>query len=513
MTYRITPLIMAAAVGSALATAPQFDRVYGSHMVLPHGKNVPVTGTAEAGKPVSVSFGAATLKTMADKDGKWSVTLPPMKPNATGQALSAAQGSDTTTLQDVLVGEVWVASGQSNMLWRLNQTTTEKEDIAASGDNLLRFLNNKPQAQTHNAHFTDKDFDNVTKDKFYKGEWKVSSPKTSPEMSAVGYYFGKGLREKLNIPVGIIHSSLGGSEIAAWIPQKVINSDDKLKSLRGNDWLNSPMVSEWVRGRAKKNITPRLSQGSPAHPYKPGFLYESGISWLTQLPVTGVLWYQGESDAEIINNEQNSMLLRTFIESWRKEFGNPALNFVMIQLPRINDKSALRRGWPEFREMQDLMSKTLPRVYCVNTIDLGSTNADVHPPFKRPVGERAAATALNKVYKKKTPCDGPTFKRLKQEKNKLHIQLSHAKGLKTTDGKAPAMFEVAGADKQFHPATATITLRNGDYAVISLSSDKVAQPIYARYCWNFYVTPNLVNEHDLPAKAFRSDAPEPVKAN
>ncbi len=190
---------------------------------------------------------------------------------------------------------------------------------------------------------------------------------------------------------------------------------------------------------------------------------------------------------------------------------HPEIPFVMSQLPRINHNS--RRLWPEFRELQEQLAKADKNVYCVNTIDLGATTAEVHPPEKKMVGERAAATALNKVYQKKTPCDGPTFKRLKREKNKLHIQLSHAKGLKTTDDKAPAMFEVAGADKQFHPATATITLRNGDYAVISLSSDKVAKPIYARYCWNFHVTPNLVNEHDLPAKAFRTDAPEPVKAN
>ncbi len=336
-------------------------------------------------------------------------------------------------------------------------------------------------------------------------------------MSAVAYFFGKELRKNLNIPIGIIHSSLGGSEMAAWIPEAGLNAHPKLKPLVGDKWQDCTLLSDWVRRRSRENLA-NFKDKPPVHPFKPGFLYECGIEWTTNFPVTGVLWYQGESDAEPCAPEKladwtatNRLLLKTLVESWRKAYGNPEMPFVMIQLPRINHNS--RRLWPEFRELQEQLAKADKNVYCVNTIDLGATTAEVHPPEKKMVGERAAATALNKVYQKKTPCDGPTFKRLKREKNKLHIQLSHAKGLKTTDDKAPAMFEVAGADKQFHPATATITLRNGDYAVISLSSDKVAKPIYARYCWNFHVTPNLVNEHDLPAKAFRTDAPEPVKAN
>lgn len=252
-----TPFILAVAVAlnTAWAAAPQFDRIYGSHMVLPHGKNVPVSGTADPGREVSVTFGNAVLKTKADAKGKWSVTLPPMQPNATGQTLTATQNGDSSKLDDILVGEVWLASGQSNMLFRLNQTSTAKEDIAASGDEQLRLLNNVPQAHTNNAPYSDKDFNAVTTDSFYKGEWKTSSPSTSGPMAAVGYYFGKKLREGLDMPVGIIHSSLGGSEIAAWIPQKVINTNNTFRSLRGNHWLESPFISDWVRGRAKRNIS------------------------------------------------------------------------------------------------------------------------------------------------------------------------------------------------------------------------------------------------------------------
>lgn len=215
-----TSCILAAAIAlnAAWADAPRFDRIFGSHMVLPHGKNIPVSGTAAPNREITVTFGNTALKTKTDSKGKWSVTLPPMPPCGTGQTLAAVQNGDSAKLEDVLVGEVWLASGQSNMLFRLNQTTTAKEDIAASGDDQLRLLNNIPQAHTNNAPYSGKDFDAVTTDNFYKGQWAASSPSTSGPMTAVGYYFGKKLREGLGIPVGIIHSSLGGSEIAAWLP-------------------------------------------------------------------------------------------------------------------------------------------------------------------------------------------------------------------------------------------------------------------------------------------------------
>ena len=217
-----TPCILAAAIAlnAAWAAAPQFDRVFGSHMVLPHGKNVPVSGTADPNKEVTVTFGSSSLKTKADSKGKWSVTLPPMKPSAEGQTLTATQNGDSSKLDDVLVGEVWLASGQSNMLFRLNQTSTAKEDIAASADEQLRLFNNVPQAHTNNAPYSDKDFDAVTTDKFYKGQWAVSSPAASGPMAAVGYYFGKKLREGLGIPVGIIASGprVSGPSLQTGVP-------------------------------------------------------------------------------------------------------------------------------------------------------------------------------------------------------------------------------------------------------------------------------------------------------
>lgn len=507
-SYALFILTSVLSLGTVCAAAPHFDRIFGSYMVLPHGKNIPVSGTADPNKEISVSFGSSTLKTKTNSKGQWSVTLPPMQPSATGRTLTATQNGDSTKLEDILVGEVWLASGQSNMLFRLNQAAMGKEDIQNAADPQLRILNNVPQAHTNGAPYADKDFDSVTIEKFYQGDWKTSTPATAAPSSAVAYYFAKKLREGLKMPVGIIHSSLGGSEMAAWIPQAVIDSTPKLSSLRGNNWLESPLISAWVRGRAKTNISPRLKQGTPNHPYKPAFLYESGIAWCSGLPITGIIWYQGESDAEIIDNAQNSMLMETLITTWRKAFRNPEMPFVMIQLPRINDPSKIREGWPEFREMQDVVAKTLPKVYNVNTIDLGSTDSNVHPPLKRPVGIRAADTVLNKVYGKKIPSEGPSFKAFKISGPNLLLQLDNAKGLTTTDGKEPAQFEIAGTNGTYYPATAKILNQKGTTAVIQLSSPDVKTPKHARYCWNRFVTPNLVNGDQLPARPFRTNLPQ-----
>lgn len=498
-------------LGAAWAEAPRFDRVFGSHMVLPHGKNIPIAGTADPNKEVAVTFGSATLKAKTDSRGRWTTTLPPQKPNATGQTLTAAQNGEETKLEDVLVGEVWLASGQSNMLFRLNQSSTGGQDIPQAADPELRILNHVPQAHTNGTAYTDKDFDALTPEKFYAGSWAVSSPATAAPTSAVAYYFAKNLREGLKMPVGIIHTSLGGSEMAAWLPQAVIDSNSKLHTLRGNNWLDSPLIAPWARGRAKQNISPRLSKGTPQHPYKPAFLYETGIAWMTGFPINGVIWYQGETDAEIINNETNAMQLDLLINSWRKAFGNAALPFLMVQLPHINDSSKLRAGWPEFREMQDYVAKNLPGVYCINTIDLGASNSNVHPSDKKPVGERLANTALNKVYGQKIACDFPTLKAFKAQGNKILIQIANGKGLTTKDGQPPTHFEIAGTDGVYHQAEASI-VSDKDNAVIQLISPDVKTPKHARYCWTPFATPNLVNGNGLPAKPFRTDSPmKPVK--
>ncbi len=476
-----------------LCAAVEFDAIYGDGMVLQRGCEVVVRGTTDnPGEPVTVSFNEQTVK--AETMGRnWRAVLQPMEANAQGQPLEVSQKSSTATVQNVVVGEVWLASGQSNMLWRLNQTPGHPQTIAQSANENFRFYHSEPQVHTSPPRYTPELLERVKEKRMYEGKWAVSAPATSPRMSAVGYYFGQELQKQLGVPVGVIHASLGGSNMLAWIPRDVVKKE--YPGCQGNDWVKSKFASDWVRGRAQQNVGP--GGDFSLHPYAPSYLYETGIEQWEGFPVAGVIWYQGESDAEILDNEQNKKLLKDLISSWRDKLGKKDLPFLQVQLPRINDKAKLRAYWPEFRQVQSEVAEEMPGVECVVTLDLGSTNSDVHPPRKVEVGERLAATALKEVYGRDVAASGPVIQGFMKKGSKARVFLAYADGLKTTDGAAPAGFEIAGADKKFVPATAEI-----DGLTIMLSADGVKSPKYIRYGWAVFMNPNLVNAAGLPTAPY-----------
>lgn len=480
-------LLLLSLLCSSVGTAVEFDSVFGDHMVLQQGKPLLISGTTDKGGDVTVTFGDTKVKA-AVKGKKWQATLPPQTAAAEGKTLTATQGSATAELTDVVVGEVWIASGQSNMLFRMNQTDTGKTAIAESANSNLRFFHSEPQLHTNNAVYNEAEVQRLQDNRMYEGHWAVSTPESSPRMSAVGYYFGKELQQQLGVPVGIIHAALGGSEMLAWMPEKTLKK--KYADCLTAKWLESKYISAWVRGRASKNLGGN-KEGN--HPYQPGFLFKTGIAPWKNFPVAGVIWYQGESDAEIQDMKQNSKLLTDLISAWRQELGNPALPFLQVQLPRINDKTPLRAYWPEFRLVQADAAAKMPGVECVTTIDLGSTNSDVHPNRKVEVGERLAKTAAAKVYGKDVECSGPVITGVQKQGNKLVLALAHAEGLHTKNGAAPVGFEVAPANGDFKPAEARI-----EGGSIILTSPEVKSPARARYGWATYMEPNLVNGAELP---------------
>lgn len=488
---------------SGLLGAPVFDRVFGSHMVLPCDQALVISGTnANTGNTVTVRFGDHSVTANPNSDGIWKVKLPPLKADKTGRPLSVSQDGSSTILEDVLVGVVWVASGQSNMQWRLNQSTTGARDIPKANNPNLRILNNTFRVLISGKAYTEEEYAKLNKDDFYAGKWEPCTPQTAAQCSGVAYYFANRLQQELDIPVGIIHSSFGGSEMVAWLPESLLTSKTFYKSCLDKNWPDSPFISNWVRQVAKRNVASYKGEGAPNHPFRPGFLYESGIKWITKLPVSGVIWYQGESDAEINDSAQNTTVLTNLIQSWRKEFNNASLPFIMVELPRINDSTPMRAYWPEFREVQQRVAQTLPQVFSVNTIDLGSTNSDVHPPDKEPVGYRMANTALHHLYgKKDIPADGPRFERIQIVNNAVVISFSNADGLTTTDGKEPIGFTIASSNGEFTEATATID--SGEK--VTISSPKIRSPKYIRYCWSPFAAPNLVNKDGIPASPFRTD--------
>lgn len=493
-------LILVSCLAPAALAAVQFDALYGDHMVLQQGQPVPVCGTTDTpGQAISVTFGGVTVPAQVQGE-RWQAVLPPQAVCAEGKSLTAVQGQDSAALSDVVVGEVWVASGQSNMLFRMNQTPTGAADVAALAKANFRFHHAQPMVHTYAAAYGEADFARLGSDGMYESQgWSISGSGDSARMSAVGYWFGSRLAELLgNTPVGVIHASLGGSEMAAWFPAALMQQ--KYPELLGESWLDSKYVSAWVRGRARLNLG---AQPDAHHPYAPGYLYDQGIKPWKNFPVAGVIWYQGESDAEIPDMEQNRTLLTDLITSWRHELTCGAkdnMPFIMVQLPRINDNTPLRASWPAYRAMQDAVAAALPAVYCVNTIDLGSTDSDVHPPVKKEVGTRLAAAAAHEIYGKNAEWQGPTLAKAEAAADRsVKLTLAHAEGLTTTDGQAPAHVELAGEDGVFHPATAEI---EGESLIIRAAEELPGAPTQVRYAYSVFVAPNLVNKHGLPARAF-----------
>ncbi len=480
--------------------AVSFDHTFGDHMVLQQGQPIPVRGEATGSGDVTLTFADATIK--AKRNGKrWEAQLPPMNATATGENMIVRQGNDTAEIQDVVVGEVWFASGQSNMLRRMDEMADKGNAIPASGNKNIRFFHSEPQVHTNNASYGAKEKETLNSGAMYVGKWAVSAPETTPRMSAVAWYFAQELQKRLNVPVGIVHASLGGSEMMAWIPESVLKK--KYSDCLSEKWLDSKYMSAWVRGRARKNIGSDLSM---PHPYKPGYLFKTGVQDWLNFPVKGIIWYQGESDAEIQDMKQNYELLASLIGGWRAEFKKPDMPWIQVQLPRINDQTPLRAYWPEFREVQQQSQENIPGVYSVTTVDLGSTNSDVHPARKTEVGQRLAYVAAAKVYGKDVEYSGPQVASVKPAGGSLKVSFKHAKGLATTNGAAPTGFEVAGSDGKFQEATATI---KGETVV--LTAPGVKNPRQARYGWKVFFEPNLVNEAKLPAVPYSGIAPKKAK--
>lgn len=492
----------------ALAGPPALAPVFQNSMVLQRDVPVPVWGTADAGTPVSVTMADQRKGTKADGGGKWSVTLEAMKADAEPRELKVVAGDNTLIVRDVLVGEVWVAAGQSNMEWPLANEAHAKAELPAADHPKLRLLNLGYAGQNYFARPFDGDvLKRLTPDEFYRGTWQPCSPRSARDFSAVGYYFGKELHQSLKVPVGIIHLAVGGSPTEAWIRGEALAGDKELASLVKGNWLENGCLDGWCRQRGRENLAAALKDklesptdaAGPNHPFKPGFLWDAGISRLIPFPIRGVIWYQGESNAlDLRRVQQHDRLFPLLVADWRKQWGGGEFPFLYCQLSSIGtEKGYKAQHWPEFRDGQRRMLAEIPNTGMAVTSDLGHPT-DVHPRNKKDVGRRLALWALARTYGQKIAHSGPLAKSVRRDGPALVVTFDHTDGgLKTSDGKALAGFEVAGADGVFEPAEVT----TGSDAV-TLTSARVAAPVSARYGWQPFSTGNLMNGASLPASTF-----------
>ncbi len=466
----------------------QMSDLYSDNMVLQYGEPLNIHGKANAGEKVTVSIGKQKVKAVAGSNGKWGVTLEPLKAGGP-YTLTIEAGKEKLIYNNVLAGEVWLCSGQSNMEFKLNEAVTAKADIPQATNSNIRLFDMKARWRTNPVEWDASVLDSLNHLQYYTdAKWTVCSPETASMFSAVGYYFGKELQDSLSVPIGLICNAIGGSPAEAWVDRKTLEYE--FPAILRN-WTQNDFIQDWVRGRAALNVK-KSTYKQQRHPYEPCYLFESGIRPLEQFPIKGVIWYQGESNAH--NREAHEKLFKLLVQSWRENWNDADMPFYFVQLSSIN-----RPSWPWFRNSQRLLMQQIQNTGMAVSSDKGDS-LDVHPRHKKEIGERLAAWALNKTYGKDVVPSGPLYKSVRFSDGKAYVSFDHADGLTTSDGKCIRTFEVAGEDELFYPAQAVV--ENGE---VKVWSDKVKNPVVVRYAWQPFTRANLVNGVGFPASTFRSD--------
>jgi sialate O-acetylesterase len=491
--------ISIAALLAGLATAARAEvepnSLFSDGAVLQQGVAVPVWGAGKDGEQVTVKIQDQTVSTTV-RDGRWLVRLKPMK--AGGPFTLTITGDNTITITNVLVGEVWLCSGQSNMAFHLAQAANAAEAIAAAGDPQLRLFT-VPYGATD------------TPKTEVPGSWKESSPETARGFSAVAWFFGRELRRALKVPVGLINSSVGGTPAEAWTSRATLEADPGLREIleRYAEQVNKydPVAAAAQHQRAiekhKQVVEKATAAGekpppaprAPADPrqasVRPCGLYNAMIAPLEPYAIAGAIWYQGESNAGRAAEYQK--LFPAMIENWRQAWAQGEFPFLFVQI-------APHQGMkPEIREAQLLSWQKVPRSAMAVITDVGNEK-DIHPTQKEPVGARLALAARAIAYGEKIEYSGPVYASMKIESNRAILNFTHiGSGLVAKDGELKG-FTIAGVDGSFVAAKATI---EGDKVVVS--SPSVATPAAVRCGWANTPDVNLFNKEGLPATPFRTD--------
>lgn len=430
--------------------------------VLQRGKPVPVWGTAAPGESVSVAFRDQTRQTRADAQGKWSLKLDSLQASGEPAELRAS-GNNTVVARNVVVGEVWLCSGQSNMYFLVKEARDARREIKEARHPLIRQFLVK-------SFVADKPLPLVD------GGWEECSPETVADFTAVGYFFARDLQRELQVPIGIIYATLGGSPIEGWMSEQALASNPAF----------AVVAQRW------ETLRPRVSGKGLRN--QPAGLYNGLIHPLEPLALAGFLWYQGEGNCE--RADEYGPLFRTMIQQWRADFLQPDLPFLFVQLPNfIDTRDKSGDAWPRLREGQ-ASALALPNTAMAVTIDVGDP-VQLHPTNKQAVGKRLALQALARVYGRNVEASGPIFTGASHEASSLRLRFDHAHGLAFA-GDAGKAFEVAGADGKFVPAQARI-----DGKTVIVSAPGVNLPAGVRFEWSNNPETFLVNETGLPAAPFR----------
>jgi sialate O-acetylesterase len=525
-----------AAVGVALAGAllggtaradVKPNPLFTEGMVLQQGREVPVWGTADDGEKVTVKIktgDAAQEATATAKDGKWAVKFVNLP--AGGPYSMSFTGKNTIEFKDVLVGEVWVCSGQSNMEMSLRGCSDSQKAIAESKNPMIRLFTVPKKVAAH-------------PETTVNSKWQECNPDTTPGFSGVAYYFGRDLQKARKVPVGLIHTSWGGTPAEAWTSQPALEAEASLKyyvdglKARDESYVKPEMKAQAEAKykadmeKYKEDAEIAKKEGKPApkqpqrpnyienDPHRPAGLYNGMIAPLQPYAIAGAIWYQGESNAG--RAFEYRTLFNVMIEDWRHTWAKSAeaaegktdpdagkFAFLLVQLAPFDpgwkpDNPPGDSNWAELREAQLLSTKKLKKVGMAVITDVGDAK-DIHPKRKEPVGARLALAARAIQYGEKLVYSGPSYDSMKADGNKIVLSFTDVgAGLEAKDGDLTG-FTIAGEDKKFHKAEATI---QGDKVIVT--SKDVDKPVAVRYGWANYPVVNLWNKDGLPASPFRTD--------
>ena len=519
-------LAMLALVAGLAAADVSLPAIFGNGMVLQRDIPLTVWGKADPGEQVTVAVAGQSVQTKASATGAWRIRLRPLKVG--GPLEMVVQGKNTIKFTDVLVGDVWVCSGQSNMQFVVRSANNSQREIASANFPKIRLFTVRRAVSQ------------LPKDDC-QGSWSHCTPQTVPGFSAVGFFFGRELHKRLGVPIVLIHTTWGGTPAEAWTERSFLEAHAETLPILAR-WLRvverypvelkkyEERLAKWrevaKKARAQHKRPPRAPRGplGPNHPHYPSGLYNAMVAPLVPFGIKGAIWYQGESNAN--RAYQYRVLFPAMIQSWRKVWGLGDFPFLFVQLANFKavDREPRDDAWPELREAQ-LMTLSLPKTGMAVIIDVGEAR-DIHPKNKQTVGYRLALAALKIAYGQNIVHSGPIYDSMTIEGNKVRIKFKNVGGgLVALPFKDPVTpngptlakrfgidikglrpesevlgFAIAGQDKKFVWAKAKI---EGDTVVVW--SEKVAKPVAVRYAWENNPICNLYNKEGLPASPFRTD--------
>lgn len=514
-TFRLLPLAVSALALFSLNAQSEvtLPHMLSSHMVLQRDQPIHLWGWAEPGEQVAANLHNTSATTKADGLGHWSLYLPPEK--AGGPYQVTISGTNRITLDDVLIGDVWFASGQSNMQFPLlgfpgnADMRNGAEEIRNANQPTLRLMHIQTKASPYpledvNTGTLENPSQSVT--------WTTCTPETAAGFSAVAYLFGREISNREHVPIGLIDSTWGGTPAESWVSLDSLSADASLM----------PVFAQWADKSRNQFDVPRLreqekreddaakaaGQTAPKHDWHPNldswdpaWLYNAMVAPAVNYPIKGVIWYQGESNSDVRRASTYEAVFSTLIEDWRKQWRVGDFPFLFVQISSF--RSTAGENWPVIREAQR-RTLSLVNTGMAVTIDIGDPD-NVHPSNKQDVATRLTLAARDIAYGEHVEDSGPAYRQTGIEGNQVHVWFDHAEGL-TAKGGSPAGFEVAGDNHNFEKAEARI---EGDHIVVS--SPQVQNPKYVRYGWQNAPVLNLFNGAGLPASPFTSekDIPKP----